>query len=96
VILSVEREVAVAEDEPDLTVEGLARLHREVADAVDLAIAGDAPFPLLQKLAAARGLMQALGEVPKHVLMRKVVANAARAMAEWQTWQAEKRAKVVA
>jgi len=86
----------MAQRESDLTVEGLARFHREVADALDLAIAADAPLPLLRKLAAASGFTEALREVPKHALMGGIVSEATAALAEWQKWRNERRATIVA
>jgi hypothetical protein len=70
-----------------LTVEGLTELHRRVKDALALAIAASAPLPLLEKLGAAAGLVQALGELPKHALIPEVVARANRALGAWEEWQ---------
>ena len=86
----------MSDHESDYTVEGIVRLHQQIADALDLAIAADAPFQLLQKLAATSGFLQALRLVPKHALMSRIVASAGHAMAEWQRWQAERQAKVIA
>jgi hypothetical protein len=83
-------------DDLALTTDGLAELHAALADALDLAIAAGAPFPLLQKLAAANGFTRALREVPKHDLMPTIVTNAKAALAEWQRFRAARPPKAVA
>jgi ABC-type uncharacterized transport system YnjBCD ATPase subunit len=69
-----------------LTNDELSDLQGRTADALDLAVAKGAPLGLLEKLAAASGLLRALREVPKHVLLDEVVTRAERALREWQKW----------
>jgi hypothetical protein len=69
-----------------LTNDQLSELQGRTADALDLAVAKGAPLGLLEKLAAAAGLLRALREVPKHALFDEVVTRAERALREWQKW----------
>jgi hypothetical protein len=64
-------------------------LHRQVRDALDLAIAGGAPLSLLEKLGACAALLEALAALPRHALVPEVVARAERALAAWQQWRAQ-------
>jgi hypothetical protein len=65
----------------------IAELARRTSDALDLAVAAGAPFDLLERLAAAAGLLRALREVPNHALMPKVVSRAERVLRVWERWQ---------
>jgi hypothetical protein len=71
----------------EMTIEGLADLQRCLRDALDLAIAGNAPMTLLDKLGAASGLVEALAELPRHALIPAVVGRAHRALSAWHEWQ---------
>jgi len=70
----------------EVTEDGLGELNAHVRDALALAIASGAPLPLLEKLAAATGLLQALAELPAHTLIPQVVSRAHRALVAWQQW----------
>jgi hypothetical protein len=74
----------------ELTVEGLTELQRRTKDTLALALAAGAPLSLLDKLAAATALLEALFELPKHALIPDVVARAQRALGAWQEWQKQK------
>jgi hypothetical protein len=67
--------------------EDIAELARRTSDALDLAVAAGAPFNLLERLAAAAGLLHALREVPNHGLIPKVVWRAERVLRVWERWQ---------
>lgn len=66
--------------------EGLIELQRRARDALDLGIAAGAPLTLLEKLAAASALLQALVELPRHALLPDVLARAHRALTAWHEW----------
>jgi hypothetical protein len=87
---SEEEKEIMPDGNPKLTVEGLTELHRRTKDTLALALAAGAPFALLEKLAAATGLVEALFELPKHALIPDVVARAQRALGAWQEWQKRK------
>jgi len=70
-----------------VTIESLAELREKLADALDLAIAAGADRQLLEKLAAAEGLLRALADVPNHSLVPLVVRRADRALEAWVDWK---------
>ncbi len=74
---------------PVVGSEALDDLQRRLRDALDLAVAGGAPLPLLERLGASAALLRALGELPRHALLPEVVARGERALAAWQEWRGQ-------
>jgi hypothetical protein len=75
-----------------------AHLRRDVKTALELAIALLAPTVLVDELATAAGLLEALSQFPNDAA--PVIANtpravelSVRALAEWQKWEAIPRPK---
>ena len=75
-----------------------AHLGRDVKTALELAIALLAPTKLVDELAKAAGLLEALSQFPDDAA--PVIANTPRAielghaaLAEWQKWEAVPRPK---
>jgi len=69
-------------------------LRREARTALELAVVALAPWELIERLAAAAGLLEALGELPTHspprvALVPKVLTHARNALEEWQKWRKE-------
>ena len=74
----------------------LRHLGRELKTAVELAVVGLAPQPLVEKLAAIAGLLEAVGGLPADsppvmALLPKLVVRAAAAQKEWSEWQEKHR-----
>jgi hypothetical protein len=69
------------------TRDELRHLHLEVKTALELAIAARAPWPITDGLAAAAGLLDALSEVPDHVLIPAVIERSRTALSTWERWQ---------
>lgn len=76
-------------DVTNMTTERLAALRARATDALELAVAASAPLAVMEKLAAAAGMLHALGEVPNHGLVPEVVARAERALRAWTKWKEE-------
>jgi hypothetical protein len=79
----------------------LRHLSRDVKSAVELAIVGLAPAELVDRLAVAAGLLEAVVELPVDsppvaTLVPKVLSRARSALDEWTKWQAEHLAKAPA
>jgi hypothetical protein len=70
-----------------LRSEALEELGERVGDALDLAVAAGAPLALIDKLATASGLLNALREVPRHVLMPHATSRAKAALSAWESWR---------
>ena len=77
---------------------GPAHLRRDVKTALELAIALLAPTNLVDGLATAAGLLEALGQFPQDAA--PVIANTPRAielsnaaLKEWKKWEAIPRPK---
>ena len=75
--------------EPGLS---LSHLRRETRTALELAVVALAPLELLERLAAAAGLLEALIELPANsppamTLMPGVVARTRESLEHWKTWQ---------
>lgn len=69
------------------------QLRREVRTALELAIAALAPPPVIDGLAAASGLLEALEDLPPDVppvraLEGSITGRAQSALAAWRKWQA--------
>lgn len=69
-------------------------LRREARTALELAVVASAPSELVDKLAVATGLLEAVSELPPDaapmvVLVPKLVKRSRAALEEWSGWQAE-------
>lgn len=72
----------------------LSHLRRETRTALELAVIALAPSQLLERLAAAAGLLEALIELPANsppalALIPGLLERANASLADWQTWQRE-------
>jgi hypothetical protein len=72
----------------------LSHLRREARTALELAVVALAPSPLIDELAAAAGLLEALVELPSNsppvaALVPKVGRRTREALEAWQDWQAK-------
>jgi hypothetical protein len=73
---------------------GLSHLRREARTALELAVIALAPSELVDRLAAAAGLLEALIELPANsppalALVPGLVERTRRALGDWQIWQRE-------
>jgi hypothetical protein len=69
---------------------------REVATALELALAGLAPNSIIEPLASAAGLLTALQELPLEsetlvVWAREAIERAEQSLAAWQDWESERK-----
>jgi len=76
----------------------LRHLRREARTALELAVVVLAPQELIDRLAAATGLLEALCELPTDsapviALVPRVVARARSGLEDWEKWQKEDLAK---
>jgi len=72
----------------------ISHSRREVRTALELAVVTLAPTELVDRLAAAAGLLEADGELPTDsapviALVPSVEIRTKRALDDWQKWQAE-------
>ena len=72
----------------------ISHSRREVRTALELAVVTLAPAELVDRLAAAAGLLEALGELPTDsapviALVPSVQSRTKNALDDWQEWQAE-------
>jgi len=72
----------------------LSHLRRESRTALELAVVAMAPSELVDRLAAAAGLLEALVELPTDsapvvAIVPKVTTRARRALEDWQKWHHE-------
>lgn len=72
----------------------LSHLRRESRTALELAIVAMAPSDLVDRLATAAGLLEALGELPPEsapvaAIVPRVVTRARSALEDWQKWHHE-------
>jgi hypothetical protein len=72
----------------------ISHSRREVRTALELAVVTLAPAELVDRLAAAAGLLEALGELPTDsapviALVPSVEIRTKKALDDWQKWQAE-------
>ncbi len=73
----------------------LGHLRREIRTALELAVVALAPSDLIDGLAAAAGLLEALVELPAKsppvlALVPELEKRSARVLNEWQKWKAER------
>lgn len=71
-----------------------SHLRREVRTALELAVVALAPTELIDRLATAAGLLEALTELPTDgapvaALVPRVFACASGGLDDWQTWRKE-------
>ena len=76
----------------------LGHLRREIRTALEVAVVALAPFDLIERLAAAAGLLEALVELPSRsppvlALVPKLTERSNDTLKDWQKWQAERLAK---
>jgi hypothetical protein len=76
-------------------------LRRDTRTALELAVVALAPLQLVDHLAAAAGLLEALSELPEDSLpalatIPRATARARAALDEWQLWRGEHREKRIA
>ena len=73
---------------------GLSHLRRETRTALELAVVALAPSELLERLAAAAGLLEALIELPANsppalALVPGLLERTRASLDAWQAWQRE-------
>jgi hypothetical protein len=83
-----------AEDRHAETQLDLRHLRREARTALELAVVALAPSELVDRLAAAAGLLEALVELPTDsapvvALVPRVATRTKSALADWQKWHDE-------
>ena len=76
----------------------LSHLRRETRTALELAVVASAPQDLLDRLAWAAGLLEALVELPPNsppvlALVPKLTKRARSTLEQWNRWQAERLAR---
>lgn len=79
----------------------LSHLRRETRTALELAVVALAPMELIDRLAGAAGLLEALVELPPDsppvlALTPKLVGRARSALEDWSAWQARHLSKAKA
>jgi hypothetical protein len=79
----------------------LRHLGREVKTALELAIVALAPSELIDRLACASGLLEALAELPVDsppalALAPRVIEQATRGLRDWQDWEKKHEPKASA
>ena len=72
----------------------LSHLRRDARTALELAVVALAPTELIDRLAAAAGLLEALAELPTDsapviALLPALVARTRGTLEDWQKWQAQ-------
>lgn len=82
------------EVEPAQTKIDLSHLRRESRTALELAVVAMAPSDLVDRLATAAGLLEALVELPTDsapvlAVVPRVTTRARRALEEWRQWHHE-------
>lgn len=70
----------------------LSHLRRETRTALELAVVGLAPSDLVDRLAWAAGLLEAIAELPPDsppvlALLPRLAVRTRSALAEWNAWQ---------
>jgi hypothetical protein len=78
---------------PDRVLD-VSHLRREIRTAVELALVALAPNELIDRLALAAGLLEAVGGFPRDsapalTMLPKVTARARSALDEWHRWEKE-------
>jgi hypothetical protein len=92
---AVSRPKTTSQANPPTTTSGpgpnLSHLRREVRTALELAVVALAPSALIERLAAAAGLLEALIELPANsppalALIPGLVERTQASLDDWQTW----------
>ena len=94
----------VPKHQPDTGVDNseaaldLSHLRRETRTALELAVVASAPQDLIDRLAWAAGLLEAIVELPSNsapvlALVPKLTTRAKRTLLQWSDWQAERLAR---
>ena len=73
------------------TLKELGRLHQEARAALDLAVVALAPSELVERLAAAVGLLDSLADLPADsppiiAMVPKTVTQATKSLCDWRAW----------
>ena len=76
----------------------LSHLRRETRTALELAVVASAPQDLIDRLAWAAGLLEAIVELPSNsppvlALVPKLTKRARSSLEQWSGWQAERLAR---
>ena len=71
-----------------------SHLRRDARTALELAVVALAPWELIQRLASAAGLLEALSELPPDsapaiAQVPKVLALAEKGLNDWQEWRTQ-------
>jgi hypothetical protein len=74
----------------------LAALRTKTCGDLQLAIAALAPWSIIDALASACGMLEALEDVPLHALVVSTIARAHAASKVWDDWRAAHAHNVVA
>lgn len=79
----------------------LSHLRRETRTALELAVISLAPSDLIDRLASAAGLFEAVAELPVDnapvmALVPKLAERSKNALTEWEKWQQEHLARAKA
>ena len=90
-----------AEVQGDNTALDLNHLRRDARTAVELAIVALAPSDIVDGLAVAAGLLEAVAELPTDsppvtVLVPKIIHRSRAALDSWSKWQGEHLQKLKA
>jgi hypothetical protein len=85
---------------PPDTLRELGQLREEARAALDLAVVALAPTQLVERLATAAGLLEALGGLPADsspviALLPKAIARARSCLDDWRTWHRQHLAKKI-
>jgi len=94
----------VAKHQPDTGVDNseatldLSHLRRETRTALELAVVASAPQDLIDRLAWAAGLLEAIVELPANsppvlALVPKLTKRAKSTLEQWSDWQTERLAR---
>jgi hypothetical protein len=72
----------------------LSHQRRDARTALELAVVALAPWSVIERLATAAGLLEALSELPPDsppalTLMPKVIGLAKEALDQWRNWEKE-------
>lgn len=86
---------------PEETPLDLSHLRRETRTALELALLALAPSDMIERLAAAAGLFEAILELPANsppvvAFVPKLVERSRAILDEWHRWEAERLAKAKA
>jgi hypothetical protein len=80
------------------TLTELAHLRQEARSALDLAVVALAPSALVERLAAAVGLLESLSELPADsppvmAMVPKTLTHATKSLDDWRAWHKQHLAR---